>query len=256
MDSIRPQLRLPSLYELVELQSVDSVIKEARRRAEAGADEGTLIWAHEQTDAYERSGNPWHSPPKNLYCAVILQPESPFIQALPINYVAAVSLGTALGSLMSPMVTLRYRWPNDITLNGDKAAGIFIDTPTPTDAQIPWMVVGIAVNIATYPDNPNPGAVSVHEVEGNKDINVTDVLEEYSKQFLHWINRWAEHGFESILKTWQQRVDGVDEEISIELRNETVTGIFKRVETNGDIAVQIFDNRVRNVSLREFYALP
>ncbi len=253
MDSSKNQPRLPSLYELVELQSTDSVMKEAQRRAGNGAEEGTLILAHEQTDAYGRLGKRWYSPRGNLYCAIILQPEFSLDQSLQLNYVAAVSMGTALGSLMSPMVTLRYRWPNDIVLNGDKAAGIFIDAPTPMDAQIPWMIIGMAVNIAVYPDNPNPGAVSVHDVEGNKNIRAIDVLEEYSKQFLHWINRWAEDGFEPILKTWLQRADEIGEKISIELKNEVLTGRFSRITTNGDIALTLSNNNVRHISLREFY---
>lgn len=247
---------LPSLYELIELQSVDSVVTEARRRAENGAEEGTLIWAHEQTDAHGRLGKSWYSPFGNLYCAIILQPEFPAEQALQISYIAAISMGTALGSLLSPLVTLRYRWPNDIVLNDDKAVGIVIDAPAPIDDRLPWMSAGIAVNIAAYPNDPNPGAVSVHEAEGNAAIGVTDVLEEYSKQFLHWINRWAEHGFEPVLRAWQQRTNGVGEDISIDLKNELVTGTFTHVETDGSIAIKQSDGRVRNITLRTFYDLP
>jgi len=247
--------RLPSLYELVKLQSVDSAVKEARRRAENGAVEGTLIWAHEQTDAQGRLGQTWHSQPGNLYCAIVLQPEFSPQQALEINYVAALSMGAALGSMMSPMVTLRYRWPNDIILNGDKVAGIFIDTPATVDNDWPWIVVGMSVNVASYPDNPNRGAVSIHEAQGNPDISVVDVLEEYSKQFLHWINRWAEHGFESLLKNWQQRVNGINELVSIELRNETITGELTGIEPNGAITVTLADKSARQISLSEFYDL-
>ena len=255
MNSEKPTPRLPSLYELIELQSVDSAMKEARRRAENGAEEGTLIWAHEQTDARGRLGHTWHSPPGNLYCAIVLQPEFPTDQAIEINYIAALSIGTALGSMTSPMVTLRYCWPNDIILNGDKVAGIFIDAPTTVDNHWPWMIVGMSVNIATYPDNPNPGAVSIHEAQGNPDISVINVLEECSRQFLHWINRWAEQGFEPILKNWRQRANGINEYVSIALKDETVTGNFTSIESNGAIAVSLADHSIRHVSLGEFYNL-
>ncbi len=246
---------LPSLYELIELQSADSALKEARRHAENGAEEGTLIWAHEQTDAHTRLNHTWHSPPGNLYCAVVLQPDFSPQQALEINYVTALSIGTALGSMMSPMVTLRYRWPNDIILNGDKAAGIFIDAPTAIDDYWPWMVIGVSVNVNSYPNDPNPGAVSVHEAQGNPEISVVDVLEEFSKQFLHWINRWAEHGFDPLLRNWRQRVNGIDEHVSIKLKNETASGILASIEPNGAAAITLTDGNIRQISLSEFYDL-
>ena len=39
---------LPTAYNLVTLDTVDSVVEEAKRRAADGADEGLLVWAREQ----------------------------------------------------------------------------------------------------------------------------------------------------------------------------------------------------------------
>ncbi len=50
---------LPPAYELVVLDAVDSTNDEAKRRAEAGAKDGTLIWAQSQTKGRGRRGNQW-----------------------------------------------------------------------------------------------------------------------------------------------------------------------------------------------------
>ncbi|MDH3694701.1 MAG: hypothetical protein OER96_09040, partial [Gammaproteobacteria bacterium] len=76
-----------------------------------------------------------------------------------------------------------------------------------------------------------------------------------SRQFLHWINRWAEQGFEPILKNWRQRANGINEYVSIALKDETVTGNFTSIESNGAIAVSLADHSIRHVSLGEFYNL-
>ena len=42
-------LDIPPLYELASYDSVDSVVDEAKRLAQQGAEEGTLVWAERQT---------------------------------------------------------------------------------------------------------------------------------------------------------------------------------------------------------------
>ena len=56
--AMHDQRELPSLpgpYELCILPEVDSVLAEAVRRAQAGAEEGTLLWASSQRDARTRT---------------------------------------------------------------------------------------------------------------------------------------------------------------------------------------------------------
>ena len=53
--------QLPVQFELVQLARVDSVMQEAARRARDGADEGTIVWATEQTEARTRHGARWYS---------------------------------------------------------------------------------------------------------------------------------------------------------------------------------------------------
>ena len=58
--------KLPPAYRLVALDVVTSTNDEALRLAEEGAEDGTLVWAREQTKARGRQGRPWASPRGNL----------------------------------------------------------------------------------------------------------------------------------------------------------------------------------------------
>jgi hypothetical protein len=58
---------LPDGWTLVALHSVGSTNDEAARLAEAGASEGTVVWAREQTGGRGRRGRVWASPVGNLY---------------------------------------------------------------------------------------------------------------------------------------------------------------------------------------------
>ena len=69
-----PQPNLPSAYNLITLDCVDSTNTEAKRRALLGEQitpDGTLIWAKEQTEGYGRQKKSWFSPPGNLYFSLI-----------------------------------------------------------------------------------------------------------------------------------------------------------------------------------------
>ena len=68
---------LPDGWTLVALQSVGSTNDEAARLAEAGAPEGTVVWAREQTGGRGRRGRAWASPLGNLYSSTILRPGLP-----------------------------------------------------------------------------------------------------------------------------------------------------------------------------------
>ncbi len=58
--------KLPPAYRLVALDSVGSTNDEALRLASEGAEDGTLVWAREQTSGRGRQGRSWSSPPGNL----------------------------------------------------------------------------------------------------------------------------------------------------------------------------------------------
>ena len=58
---------LPPAYRLVALDTVDSTNSEAMRRAEEGAEDGTLVWARRQTEGRGRRGRSWHCLPGNLF---------------------------------------------------------------------------------------------------------------------------------------------------------------------------------------------
>ena len=73
--------RLPPAYRLVALDSVGSTNAEARRLAAEGAEDGTLVWAREQSDGRGRRGRRWESPRGNLFLSLVLRPQCSLAEA-------------------------------------------------------------------------------------------------------------------------------------------------------------------------------
>lgn len=243
---------LPHVYELIVCDAVDSAVDEARRRAGAGAEEGTLVWAQEQTAARDRFGRPRSSPRGDLYGCMILRPEYPTAVALQLNYVAAISLGLAIADLVSPMTELRYRWPNAVLLNGAKAGGIVLE-PGPTLAgTLEWLLLGLTANVKNHPGAAGLGVTSL-QAEGADEVSAADVLEGFSRHFLSGINRWAETGFAPVRKAWSLRADGFGEIQEIRLKEETLTGKPVDLDERGALVLELADGTRRQLTVADYF---
>lgn len=243
---------LPSLYELVPHEVLDSAVAEARRLVAAGADEGTLVWVREQTAGKGRSGQPWASPRGNLYCALVLRPDYPFATAMQLNYVAAVALGTMLAGMAAPWTNLRYRWPNDVLLNSAKVAAVTLDAAATGAETLDWLILGIAVNVKSHPADTIFPASNLIE-EARAEVSEIDVLEGFSRHFLSWINRWAEEGFAPVLRAWMQRADNIGETREITVQGEVLSGTFTEVDELGAMVLQLDGGKRRLVTVGDYF---
>ena len=201
-------LLLPRQYELILLERVDDVVREAGRRAESGADEGSFLVAVEQSDARTRSDALWFSPAGNAHCAIVLRPDFANARVGQLAYVAALSAGAALAGLLSPMTGLHYRWPNRILLNGLDAGRIMLAGPTRAQDPMPWLAVGLMMNVMHHPENPEPETYNSVHASGSPHVTVEALIEDFARHFLALINRWAENGFGPIARDWSGRANG------------------------------------------------
>lgn len=253
MDQNQP--RLPVAYELITLDRVDSVLEEAARRAGQGAGEGTVIWSREQSDAVTRRGKTWYSPAGNLHCAVIIEPEYDITTAEQLLYVAAISAGTAIADLLTPMTGLRYRWPNHIYINDLKSGMLQLRAARENTERYRWLAIGLNVNVAGHPPNPEPERFNSMHASGTEDVTAGALLDVYCRHFLSWINRWADEGFAPARKAWVQRADGLGEDFVRQVGAETVEGILREPDSEGRGVIEQADGTGRTVSIGEYFDL-
>lgn len=121
-----------------------------RERAAAGAPEGLVILANQQTRGRGRLGREFYSPPDTgLYMSLLLRPqEMEAAQAVQITTMAAVAAGQAIETLTGK--TAQIKWVNDILLGGRKVCGILTEGSFNLETGKPEeVVVGIGFNV--YP---------------------------------------------------------------------------------------------------------
>ncbi len=113
--------------------------------ARAGAAEGTVFFADEQTEGRGRGGNAWRSAAgEGLYVSVVLRPQFPALR-LPLLPLAA---GLAAMRAIDEVTGLRadLRWPNDLLLGERKTGGILMEAHTERNTAA-FVAVGIGINV-------------------------------------------------------------------------------------------------------------
>ena len=246
--------RLPPQFELVTLGQTASVMDAALARAGGGAGEGTLVWAREQTGARTRRGGAWIGYEGNLHCALIIEPDYPNEEAWQLAYVNVLAVGSAIAEMVSPMTGLRFAWPNRLLVNDLLAARLDVAATEPARDPYPALVLGVSVNVATHPPQPEPEEYNSIHASGAPEITVVDVLEAYASHFLAWSGRWAEEGFAPMLRAWRIRADGLGADATIRLPDGPVEGRIDDVDEHGALVLDT-GRGTRRITIGEYFGL-
>ena len=249
----------PPGYRIHSFATLDSTNDEALRRLAAGdgtaARPGDVIAAECQTAGRGRRRRRWHSPPGNLYATIIAAPGTAEPATVgELAFVAALGCGEALAEIVPDRVQLRYKWPNDVLLNGAKAAGILIESgpPRAVGPAAGCMVVGIGINLVSAPgEGPFP-ATSL-AAEGIAGIDPGTLLVSLCHRFDHWLRRWQAEGFAPVRAAWLARACGIGEPIEARLATEVARGTFAGIDERGALVLDCQDGRRRVISAGDVF---
>ncbi len=229
---------LPAGCTLIELDCVESTNDEAKRLAAQNAPDATVVWAREQTAGRGRRGREWSSPAGNLYVSILLRPDKTPREAAQLSLVTAVALGDAIQKFLPENVSLLCKWPNDILVNGHKAAGILLESAGGNVGRATeWIVVGCGVNIASHPENTMYSTTDLH-AEGCEAITVDTFLERFAECFFIRRDEWLSAGIEPVRRDWMARAAGFGEMISVRLPNRETHGRFVGMDDDGALILE------------------
>ncbi|PKP80984.1 MAG: biotin--[acetyl-CoA-carboxylase] ligase [Alphaproteobacteria bacterium HGW-Alphaproteobacteria-2] len=232
--------------ERLILESVDSTMAEAARRAVAGAAGPLWIMAREQVAARGRRGRVWENPVGNFAATLLMRPPESPVQAGLRSFTAALALYDALAGLSGRADLLTLKWPNDVLLAGGKVAGILLESAGQGGA-MSHLAIGFGVNLAAAPppEALEAGAfapVSVLEATGVR-VAPEVLLDALAAAFDGWEQRLAAYGFAPVRRAWLARAARLGETITARMARETLTGIFETVDETGALVLSTRDGR-------------
>jgi BirA family transcriptional regulator, biotin operon repressor / biotin---[acetyl-CoA-carboxylase] ligase len=248
-DMVKPTV--PEGYRLFEFDEIDSTNEEARRRASQGDHGPAWILAHAQTAGRGRRGREWVSPRGNLMATLLFAPGCDAPRAAQLSFVAALAVHDTLCTWL-PADGVRLKWPNDTLMNGRKISGILLETASAGEAAVlPWIAVGIGINLTFAPQLASYPATFV-----NEHAEAPDALGALSVLARAWDNRlraWQSGGFSQTRSDWLQVAAGVGGQVEARLAGETITGVFRTLASDGSLELELPDGQRRTISAGEVF---
>jgi BirA family biotin operon repressor/biotin-[acetyl-CoA-carboxylase] ligase len=251
-----------SKFKLVVFDEIDSTSSEAMRIAKNGKVESNyVVLAKSQTNGRGRSGKNWRSNSGNLHTSLLIKPDKE-IELLPqLSFVVALAVydttssrGLTTGSKKIDPVTrprddnVKLKWPNDVLINGQKIAGILLESVKVENNY--YIIIGIGINIIYHPDNIDQPTTSLIS-EKLPPIEPQALLEKLIENFEKYYQIWDNNGFSFIREKWLEHAYKLHENITVKHQNDIVTGLFKDIDNTGRIILQLPSKKIISFSTAE-----
>ncbi|RRD04028.1 biotin--[acetyl-CoA-carboxylase] ligase [Arachnia propionica] len=221
--------------EITWVESTGSTNADLVSRARAGATEGTVLVASEQTAGRGRLDRTWTSPAGACVAmSMLLVPGQPFDRWGWLSLLAGMAVRGALEKIAPEPGRVQLKWPNDVLIDGRKVCGILSERVEHPDGA--RAVVGLGVNITmTEAELPIPTATSLR-VAGfpeDRDQLVAEIL----AQFETCYRRWQETG--DVRSEYRELCSSIGAELRIVVeREQGVTGVGYDIDRYGRIVVR------------------
>ncbi|MEM1369877.1 MAG: biotin--[acetyl-CoA-carboxylase] ligase [Cyanobacteria bacterium P01_H01_bin.15] len=238
-------LQLPSEYSAHKFEIIDSTNTHLKSLAGDGAQHLTLAVSKIQTAGRARGDRTWESEEGNVYWSVLLRPDpsSPSLSTLP--FVAALATHDTVSSFLTSEKNVQIKWPNDILVEGKKISGCLLESNITThSAGDSWIVVGIGINVQSFPSGSlNYQATSLVK-ENSKLARRDSVIEKLSDRFLVRFQQWLSGGSSDIVADVEKRISFLGEEVEVSPgtdRSVRIRGRFAALSPDGQMMLEIGD---------------
>jgi len=196
-------------FEIRLFDTVTSTNATLWELAKAGARQGTVVIADEQTAGHGRRGKPWFSPPGvNLYVSVLCRPRIPPRDVRGFSFVTSVALADAITA--EGLEDCTIRWPNDVLVDGKKVAGAVVEFATSNNL-VDYVILGVGVNLNVTRQalrqalgDSGSRASSLSEAAG-REIDRNAFAASFLTFLAAWVVTYQKQGLARLLETWRDR---------------------------------------------------
>ncbi len=240
---------------VMRFDTLASTNTEAARQATAGAREGLVVVAREQTAGRGRQGRAWASPlDAGLYLSIVLRPTLRASDWPLITLMSAIAVVDALDKTCALQVDVK--WPNDLMLAGRKLCGILAETvETPLGRAC---IVGIGINLTrdAYPKEIERAAVSIEEAT-NLQIEADALVKEIVGALAVWYARLhTDGGSLEVRREWCVRSSYAEgKRVAVRLDDEVFEGVTRGIEMDGALRVETATGEIRIVRAGDVMSL-
>ena len=221
---------------------IDSTQNYALQISNNKNENGTIIVAEKQTHGKGRLNRKWYSPEGGIWLSVIIHPEFQISDATIIPLAASLALCESIKKVHK--IKTDVKWPNDITIDGKKVAGMLIDTSIQGN-KVENLVLGIGINFAVniqqiekrLKNSPNFYGVTSLFPEKNKPSKI-ELLVQFLLELEKVINSLIKGKNTQIIRDWSKHTNMFGKTISVNTGNGKISGIAKKIDSDGALIIK------------------
>lgn len=232
---------------IVYFTSAPSTQDAARREAEGGAPEGTVVLAEEQTAGRGRLGRSWASPAgTNLYLTLILRPPLQYLRLpiviTPLAVVRAIEESSGLST--------QIKWPNDVLIGGRKVSGVLIESEV-RGSDVRYILVGPGINVNLEVDQvPEIADIATSlKRELGREVPREEVLAAFLNHFEALYLR-ARRG-EPMHQEWRSRLETLGRQVRVTFGEQVEEGLAEDVDAEGSLILRHPDGSTVTIAAGE-----
>ncbi|MEL6336427.1 MAG: biotin--[acetyl-CoA-carboxylase] ligase [Pseudomonadota bacterium] len=246
---------LPGGARLLHLSEIDSTNAEAARLAARGERGPIWILADRQSAARGRRGRGWSETEGNLTASLLIAPDMTPERAALTSFAAALAVAELFRTL-APRAEVTMKWPNDVLLNGRKAAGILLESSGGA-GRLDWLVIGIGVNLGQPPEMTEirPGGTPPTGIaaEGGRHATPRAALEILAAALDRSLGQLTQEGFAPVRAAWMAQAARLGQRIGAGLANESLEGVFEDVDPSGALVLRTGQGGLRRIAAADIF---
>jgi BirA family biotin operon repressor/biotin-[acetyl-CoA-carboxylase] ligase len=205
----------------------------AWKEALAGAADGTVLFAEEQTKGRGRFGRVWTAPRgQGLLCSIVLRPEIDVDRVPLMTAMAALAVADVVGD------EAQIRFPNDVMLGGKKIAGILVEARF-ISSKPDVFIVGVGLNVNGHPPGMNATSLgeSVSRVSSARAL--LEALDD-------WYGRLSGN-LRDYRKAWRERSFIFGKRVRVKQNGKAVPGVVEDVDPMDGIVLRLDSGHPRTI---------
>ncbi len=237
--------------EIRYFSQIDSTNQYAKRIAEEGALDGTLIIADEQTAGKGRSGRHWVTPPgEAIAFTLILRPKLTTDRISMVTLVMGLAVVQAINALYN--LGAGIKWPNDAVVNGKKICGILTEMSAEI-SEIHYIVIGVGINanLMHFPEEIKSIATSL-KLELGREVNRAELIARIMEEFERLYAKFENAGdLSDMREEYNSACLNMDRPVRVLDPAGEYTGTARGINDLGVLKVEMPDGTMREVSSGE-----
>ena len=223
-------------------KEIDSTQNFAQQIALDKKENGTIVIAEKQTAGRGRLDRKWTSPKGGMWFSLIIHPKFDVSTSTLVPIAGAVALAKSIKSTLD--VDVSVKWPNDITLNGKKVAGMLVDASFQAN-NIDYLILGIGINFDIDSKkiekklSKSPNFYGVNSLRKKDDDTPPKILlREFLVQFEKILTQLNKGDNAKIVKEWTKKADKIGKRITINTSDGKISGISQGIDNDGALKLK------------------